>query len=319
MEHNELVESLNAFKGIKEDLACDRLSQAYLFVCNDRLTAKVLLGRVALLLACEKGTGCGVCGNCIKAEAGTHPDILVYPKGKSFAVEDAGDIYDKVQVKPMLANRKIFVVNDLDVSTEQAQNKMLKIIEEPPNNVVFLFSAENLNKVLKTIESRVQKIYVDKINKKLLENILKCEEYIKEIALNNGDGYLGKTLDIAQNAEYINIYENMQKLILELKNSTEIPNYSHYLSENKEIFEKSLIILNDFFRDILMQKIDKQDAIKNTNLFNNNLFEDYSVSALVEILKRLNYCRQKLDSNVNLTMLADGILLEILEVKFLCK
>ena len=321
MKFTELLVTLNAYKSVKNDFLSGRLSQAYLFICDDRLTSKELLNTIANLFVCENKEICGTCGGCIKASVGTHPDILVYPKSKNFMVEDAGDIYDKVQVKPMLANKKIFIINDMDLSTEQAQNKMLKIIEEPPENVIFLISAKNENKVLKTILSRVQKKYIDKLNKNVLKNILNCDEDIKNIALSNGDGYLGKMLDIQTNDEYINIYKNMKNIIINLKNSAQIPIYSPFLAQNKLIFEKSLFILNDFYRDLLMMKLNKNSFVKNENLINEYLFilDEYSTIALVEIIKRLNGFKQKLDNNVNLTLLADGVLMEILEVKYLCK
>lgn len=321
MEYAKLISSLSVYKNFEKDYMSGRLSQAYLFVCDDRLTAKVLMQTIANLLVCENNNICEVCGACIKARAGTHPDILMYPKAKSFMVEDAGDIYDKVQVKPMLANKKIFLINDIDLSTEQAQNKMLKIIEEPPENVIFLLSAKNENKVLKTIQSRVQKNYIDKIKDNFLSSVLVCSEEIRDIAISNGGGYLGKTLDIQNNEEYINIYKNAKNIVIKLKNSSQIPNFSPQLAIGKDFFEKSLYILNDFFRDLLMLKLNKESLIKNKNLIDDFylIIEEYSVTALTEILKRLNYCKQKFDANCNLTILADLILMEILEVKYLCK
>lgn len=321
MKYGKIIRTLKIFEKFKEDLARDRLSQAYLFVCEDRLTAGSLILELGGLMVCQNQNLCGLCSDCAKANAGSHPDILVYPKGKSFAVLDAGEIYDNVQVKPMLAGKKIFIINDMDLATEQAQNKMLKIIEEPPKNVYFLISAKNENKVLKTILSRVQKNYVDKIDVSLLKNIINAEENIKQIALYQGDGYLGKTLEICENSEYLKNYENCKKIIKNLKISSQIPNFSGFLCQSKNTFENSLYILNDFFRDLLMLKLNKKQAIKNANLIAE--FEDveneYSVMALVEILKRLTMAKRKLESNVSLVSLADMLLLEILEVKFLCK
>ena len=299
----------------------NRLSQAYLFVCPDRLTNTNLISLVAKLLVCENKNACDDCANCKKVNAGTHPDILIYPKTKNFSVEDAGNIYETVFVKPMLAERKVFVINNFDLATEQAQNKMLKIIEEPPQNVVFLIGASVEGKVLKTIHSRVQKIHVNKISEGVLSSIINAEEKIKQIALYNGDGYFGKTLEIINNNEFLKNYENMQKILINLKNSSQIPAFSGYFSENKLIFENDLYILSDFFRDLLMLKVNKQNLIKNKNLINvfETVQDEYSELALVQIIKNLNYVKQKLESNVNLTVLADGMLLEILEVKFLCK
>ena len=70
-----------------------------------------------------------------------------------------------------------------------------------------------------------------------------------------------------------------------------------------------------------MLKIKKGDIVKNENLIDDfyTILDDYSVSALVQILQRLSGCKQKLDNNVNLTLLADAILMEILEVKYICR
>ena len=236
VNYTELITSTSAFDNFKRDYVADKLSQAYLFVCEDGLTATEFVKVIAKMLVCENGDMCEVCSSCIKTNANTHPDILVYPKAKSFSVGDAGDIYNNVQIKPMLANKKIIIINCIDNSTEQAQNKMLKIIEEPPANVLFLLTAQNENKVLSTIRSRVQKITINKINKNLLEKVLNASEEIKAIAISNGDGYLGKTLEIATNEKYINIYNNVKKIVINLKNSSEIPKFSKFLSENTEIF-----------------------------------------------------------------------------------
>lgn len=320
MKYKHLVESISAYQNLKKDYMAEKLSQAYLFVCEDKLTASEFVGEIAKLLVCENASACENCPSCIKANVATHPDILTYPKGKSFMVSDASDIYDNVQIKPMISNKKIFVINLIDNSTEQAQNKMLKIIEEPPKNVVFLITAQNENKVLSTIKSRVQKIYINKIDKSLIKTILSNDE-VSQIAISNGDGYLGKTLEIVQNDQYIKVYNNIKNIVFNLKNSSQIPTYSKFISENNDVFNNSLIIFNDFFRDILLIKLDKTDLVKNTNLIAefSHVEEEFSVLALVEILKRLNVYKKKLDSNVNITLLADNMLLEILEVKFLCK
>ena len=321
MKYGNIIKTLKVYNNFKQDLVADRLSQAYLFVCEDRLTTNNLVQELASLMVCENQNDCGFCGGCKKANAGSHPDILIYPKNKSFAVADAGEIYDNVQIKPMIANKKVFVINDVDLATEQAQNKMLKIIEEPPPNVYFLLSAKNENKVLKTILSRVQKKYVDKINASELKNIVIADEEVKQIALAQGDGYLGKTLEICDNKEYLKNYQDCKNIIKDLKTSGQIPSFAGFLSANKNIFENSLYILNDFFRDILMLKLNKKQSIKNLNLL--EVFEqveaEFSVEALVQILKLLNLAKRKLESNVSLISLADMLLLEILEVKYLCK
>ena len=157
VEHKNIIKSLDTYKNFVKDFMSGKLVQAYLFICEDALTCDLLTCEIAKLLACDVSNGCEICPSCKKINANSHPDVLMYPKGKNFVVEDANDIYGKVQVKPMFSKFKIFVLNNFDKATEQAQNKMLKIIEEPPANVIFLLSAGSESNVLHTITSRVQK------------------------------------------------------------------------------------------------------------------------------------------------------------------
>lgn len=321
MDYSKQIKSLKAYQDIKDSFMHGSISQAYLFLCPDKLTLSEFLNEVAKLLICENKNGCGVCASCKKIIANTHPDVLIYPKDKNFVTEDAGDIYDKVQLKPMLAGMKVFLINMIDNSTEQAQNKILKIIEEPPENVVFIMSATNPNKVLPTILSRVQKRELDKMSRQEIVNILGEENEINEIAIACGDGYLGKTFSIVNDDEFITNYKNMFNLLKNMKKSDQIPEFSMYFSKNKQVFENSITILSEFLRDVLMINLGCEGLVKNTNLTSELelIGKEFSLSALVNIIRNLNYVRQKMDSNVSLVTLADNMLLELLEVKFLCK
>lgn len=296
----------------------NEINQAYLFLSPDRLTNKTLLLELAKLLLCKTHNACDECDVCAKINVGTHPDVLIYPKSANFMVDDATSIYDNVQIKPMLANYKIFIINDIDNSTEQAQNKMLKILEEPPANVIFLLSASVQDNVLKTILSRTIKISIDKMSTNSLKEVFLNEpEDILKIALVFGDGYVGKTQGIISNKQFLEDYANMQNLIKNMQNSSQIPYFSPFFSKDRATFENNLIILNEMFRDMLMQTINKNNLC--TLNLDAEILQGYSALALTNILKRINKIKQELDSNVNLTLLADNFLFKILEIKYLCK
>lgn len=322
MNFENLIKDLFAYKNFKNAMAMQKLSQAYLFVSPDKLTNKVFLIEIAKLLQCENYIGCNQCANCVKINAETHPDVLVYPASQTFMVDDASSIYNKVQVKPMLTNCKIFIINNLDMSTEQAQNKMLKILEEPPENVFFLMSASNPEKVLSTIMSRVQSVTIDRLKSEKLKLVFNnVPEDVLQIAMCFGDGYVGKTQKIIDDSDFINNYKNMENLLKNMKNSSQIPYFSQLFVKDKETFENNLLILNSYFRDLLMFSLNKNNLILNKTIQQQgqDLTEDFSALAIVEIIKRINTIKKKLDSNVNLTILADNLLFDILEVKYLCK
>ena len=98
-----------------------------------------------------------------------HPDVLSFPKNKSFVVDDAKSIIEELNVIPMLSNIKIFIINNFNKATVQAQNKLLKSIEEPPKNVIFLINATSLESILPTIQSRTQKFELLPLNTNVLK------------------------------------------------------------------------------------------------------------------------------------------------------
>ena len=98
MKYSKQITYLNVYKEISMAFENGNINQAYLFLSPDRLTNKHLLIEVARRIICSSKQDC-VCGNCLKIEANSHPDVLVYPKEtETFNVESAADIYSKIQI-----------------------------------------------------------------------------------------------------------------------------------------------------------------------------------------------------------------------------
>ena len=131
----------------------------YLFSCSDKITLNEILMLGAKIILCNEN-GLDNCPTCQKIECGSHPDVCVYPKGDAFNTQDSQDVIDDANKKPILSNYKLILIKNLDNSSEQSQNKLLKILEGPPKNTIFLVSTTNLNKVLATVRSRLLKVDV---------------------------------------------------------------------------------------------------------------------------------------------------------------
>ena len=322
MKYEKQIKTLNVYDIIKENIQNNKLSQAYLFLCEDSITNNLLALSVSKLILCKNQNACGVCKSCSLFESESNPDLLVYPKDKNFIVDDAVEIYNKVQIKPLYSNYKIFLINNIDVSTVQAQNKMLKIIEEPPHNVIFILTATSEDKVLQTIKSRCQILRVNKFNNEVISEILSLEKGDNlDIALALGEGYIGKSIDILNNQKFNENYKNMFNFIKNFKKSDQIPSFYEYFSKDRAGFELNLLLLNDFYRDALMCGLGSEKFVKNKNILNDikQIAVDYSLSALNQILKLRNNYKKMLDSNVLPSLLLDNFLMDILEVKFVCK
>ena len=108
----------------------------------------------------EEGRPCGVCSGCVKAKAGSHPDIEVLDGGadpRAFPVDAVRRIRSEAWVKPNEAPGRVFVLLGAQNMSEISQNALLKILEEPPEGVLFLLTAESAGALLPTVLSRVQR------------------------------------------------------------------------------------------------------------------------------------------------------------------
>jgi len=155
-----------------------KISHAYLFT-GSRGTGKTSAARIlAKSLNCIEGptkTPCGKCPNCIDITSGNAIDVKEIDAASNNGVEDARDIIEKVQFVPVSGKYKIFIIDEVHMLSTAAFNTLLKTIEEPPQNLVFILATTESHKVLETIVSRCQRFDFRKIKAK---DISKRLEYI---------------------------------------------------------------------------------------------------------------------------------------------
>ena len=297
------------------------ISSCYLFRSPDEKTNYYYLKSLAMGFMC-KNNGCMQCADCLKVMEDTHPDILQYPKDKLFSVNDAKDIVIEATKKPMIANCKIIIINNIDNSSEEAQNKLLKTLEEPPKNVFFFISTTSFDKVLPTIKSRLIKIEIKPFSKEIMSSII--DNYKNnvnyDLALMKGKGYLGKTINILDDENYGYCYNLAKDIVINLKSSAEVLKYVPNKMD-KNMFSCILENLSSFYRDILMICTNQVTLVENENFLSEfmGIKGEFSIKALVEILKLIDKSNEKQYSNVSLTLIWETLLVKILEVKFLCR
>ena len=159
----------------------NHLSHAYLFISPDLIYNNLCAEIFASHILCENKNFCGSCPSCQKSLAKTNLDLTVLPTEKTILAQDINLVIEKSLERPMFGDFKVFILRGIDSATIQAQNKLLKTLEEPPRHVVFILTATNENKILPTIISRVRKVFLPKLNKKAVEEIiLSPPQYLKE-------------------------------------------------------------------------------------------------------------------------------------------
>lgn len=167
-------------KALTNAIQMDRISHAYLFT-GPRGTGKTSTARIfAKSLNCVNGptiTPCNECENCKNITNSIPIDVIEIDAASNRSVNDADEIIQKVALAPVNSRYKIYIIDEVHMLTNQAFNALLKTLEEPPKNVIFILATTEVHKVLDTIKSRCQRFDFKRIT---TEDISKHLRYISE-------------------------------------------------------------------------------------------------------------------------------------------
>lgn len=314
MEIAEIIKNQNFFKKLEEKT----LSNSLLFYCEDDKTSEVTLILTALMLNYK--TYALMNENSAEYKRvlnGADLDIKIYPKNKEkLLVSDSNEIVDEVFIKPTNKENKVFIIENIDLSTTEAQNKLLKVLEEPPKNVYFLISAKQTDRVLPTIKSRCDKITIEKLPLGEIEKVCK-----NPLACMLCEGYVGRAEELSKNSNLNEIVDFAVSLVCDLKNSAQVLRFSKHFQELKGDIDLILKIYSFCLEDMLKIKTEIKDycLMKMFLPKIESVESEFSVQAICEILNLITFFRKKLEFNANLSVAIDNLLLKILEVKYICK
>lgn len=145
---------------LQRALAQERIAHAYLFAGPAGVGKRTIARLFAQGLVCAGGERpCGSCAACRRAAHGNHPDIhWIEPLGASIRIEQVRELRRNAALRPYEAQRKVFVLAGADAMTEQAQNALLKTLEEPPGEAVLILIADAASRLRETIVSRTQMV-----------------------------------------------------------------------------------------------------------------------------------------------------------------
>lgn len=176
---SDLVGQETVVKTLSNAIKLDKVAHAYLFT-GSRGTGKTSTARIlAKSLNCVEGPTtepCGKCPSCIDIANSNSIDVIEIDAASNRNVEDARNLIDKVHFMPVAGKYKVYIIDEVHMLTPAAFNTLLKTLEEPPKNLVFILATTESHKVLTTIISRCQRFDFKRVNQDLIS------EKLKEIA-----------------------------------------------------------------------------------------------------------------------------------------
>lgn len=301
----EIIKNTSVFKGLK--LGFSKF-HAYLFHSVDKELNNYIALNFAKSLICENKSNCNACFACKQFNSMSHPDVSVIQQA-TIKVEDALNIINKLNTKPISANNKVFVVLNIESMNETAQNKLLKSLEEPNPSNIFIFTCSQTDKILPTVLSRLNKIYVPKLTQE--DKLLILNEMPELNKFKNSDFNLTEMLNFNNNPDYSATLSAIKEMFQNLKSSADIPRVStNLMNVNKTLFFH-------IFEDLLLDSIN--DGIK----FDKELIALVKISlpekAIIKSITLIEEAYKMFLANVNFGQILDNLLFNILKEKFLCK
>ncbi len=308
-------------------IASGKVSHGYIISGEDGMGKNMFANAFANLLLCEHpkdGVPCGECTACKQIDSGNHPDVICvrHEKPNSIGVDDIRyGLNEDIQIKPYSSEYKIYIVDEAEKMTVQAQNALLKTLEEPPAYAVILLLTSNGDTFLPTILSRCVILKMKNLSDAQVRQFLMprgLEERELETIVKFARGNIGKALKFADSEEFGNMISNVMYL-LEHVHEMEFQGLLQMLeklSEYKLSIRECLDFMQMWYRDVLLFKV--------TNEINLLVFkEEYkyiresakksSFDGIERIITAIDQARRRLDANVNFELTMELLLLTIKE------
>lgn len=293
MTFNNIIGNERNKELLNQIIETDNISHSYMFIGKDSIGKLLFAKEFAKAILClEKEKPCNKCKSCIEFNTNNNPDFnILEHEGNIIKIEQIRELTKKVYEKPITSNKKVYIINNSHCMTKEAQNSLLKTLEEPPEYVIIILITSNENLFLPTIKSRCTKILFNKLNNKELSNILEREYNYNasDVILKIADGSISKALSIKDKEEdYLKIKDIFSNL------------------ENIDIID-----IIDKKEDIFVNKEESVEILEYINLiFFDKIKENRNYINCMNILENT---KDRLNKNNNFDMAIDNFMITVWE------
>lgn len=323
----EIVGHEEVIQHLQNAIRLGKVSHAYILSGEKGSGKKLLANTFAMALQCEKkgADPCQECRSCKKAMSRNHPDIIyiTHEKPNSIGIEDIRtQLIEDVMIKPYCSSYKIYIIDEAEKLTLQAQNALLKTIEEPPAYAVILLLTSNMETFLPTITSRCVKLNLRPVQESMVKDYLMekmhLPDYQAQMDAAFSQGNIGKARQMAESDEFNLMTEQALRI---LKKSNELELYEMVemikeLSAEKQNIDEYLDLFAMWFRDVLFFKATKEvDGLMFKDQLNHikERARKSSYEGIEKIIDAIGTAKERLHANVNFDLVMELLFLTIRE------
>lgn len=291
--HQKLLEAL------ERDITQGTLSHAYLFAGPEKVGKYTVAKKMAGILQCKENF-CHNCPTCIQIEKGGHPDTIEF-KGneESLKVAEMREVIARLNLSTV-SPYKIFLVEAIERMTPEAANCLLKTLEEPPQNTIFLFTTISLREVLPTIRSRMRVVKFHHCPDEAIKNELKilhpeADQGLIEQVSRFSLGKPGVAFQLMRNPEKLDLYRNLYQDLLRFLEGEAIFERFLYVQQCSED-SKKLEILLDILTHVVRSKLLKEEEFRRKYL---------------DLVDKIDFTKYLLKRNVNTKLALEHLMLAL--------
>lgn len=331
---NDIVGQKQLVDNLRGALKFHKISHAYL-IQGERLSGKKMIADIfARALQCEaegseeqgKIPPCNQCRSCKQAMNRNHPDIIYvsHEKPNVISVDNIRQqINGDIAIKPYSGERKIYIVDEAEKMNVQAQNALLKTLEEPPEYAVILLLATRAEAMLQTILSRCVVLNTRPVHEQPIKNFLmqkiKVPDYRAAICASFARGNVGRAMELASNE----VFDNMKNSVIGVMKKIPEMQINQIAAEIKKITEEKfdvedyLDLCFIWYRDVLLYKACGIHGDKKHIIFKEDMTDiadaakRYSYEGLERIIHSIDRARSRLKANVNFDLTMELMLLDM--------
>lgn len=315
IDYVRLIQETSAYKTLLKEMK--KPSHAYLIISEDEELIPPLFEMLAIDLFCAHN-GCFECPECKKILSRQHPDIRYISAARGLNAKEVGELIMQAYTASVEGKEKLFFFEDFGALDPRVQNKLLKTLEEPPENSVFFLASKGESGVLNTVKSRAKKLYIDLFSEETLIEALTHDNITlkkAKIAASSAGGLITKARKTAEDERFLRLYDEALEILFNLKRSSDIARFFNSECFEKDNLAEALEIFQLIFRDIMLFTTGKgrKSVYKAEEM--QTLSEEFSTEAAASLVGQTVKLMKELYFNVRVPVVAEELLFNILEAK----